>query len=598
MASGIITMTSSASDFEGRIKYSSTLNESSNTSTLTLTYQVHRIGHEGSIGGNSSGYSVLNTITSSNNVTNTKITYLTSGNLHVDNNGSWTTIHTTTHTVTHAGNGTASLTMTCQLYGTVNKVYFNVENKTITLDTIVKKATLTSAPNFTNNDNPTVTYNNPMGNNVSGLHICISLDGPIADISYRSVSKTGTSYTFNLTDAERNILINATSGANRSIKFILRMTVNGTYYYSVLTRTFTLSNVAPSLSPTVIDTDSTTIALTGDSSKLIQYFSDAKIAFNAAGQNGATISSTKCVCGNKSRTSDGTISNVESGTFVFTVTDSRGFTNKQTVTKTLVPYIKLTTKLQLLTMNTNGTGAVSISGNLFRGSFGKVTNNPVVSYRFREQGGSWGSWQNVNYNITNDSYYSEVQLNGLNYQKSYDFEAKAVDSLMTVTTSLTVRCMPVFDWGESSFQFNVPVRIDGNLVVSGNITSNTPVAEIDIDAAADYVVETGTSDIWTYRKWNSGVAECWGTIAPASYDITGTWGSIYTKDNAIARIYYPFEFVGVPVVSMALYNTTGNCWYYTGTQGSALMTPAFGLARGTSGTVTTGAQLTAMGRWK
>ena len=28
---------------------------------------------------------------------------------------------------------------------------------------------------------------------------------------------------------------------------------------------------------------------------------------------------------------------------------------------------------------------------------------------------------------------------------------------------------------------------------------------------ADYVVEQGTSGIWTYRKWNSGIAECWTT---------------------------------------------------------------------------------------
>ena len=26
---------------------------------------------------------------------------------------------------------------------------------------------------------------------------------------------------------------------------------------------------------------------------------------------------------------------------------------------------------------------------------------------------------------------------------------------------------------------------------------------------ADYVVEQGISDNWTYRKWNSGIAECW-----------------------------------------------------------------------------------------
>ena len=29
---------------------------------------------------------------------------------------------------------------------------------------------------------------------------------------------------------------------------------------------------------------------------------------------------------------------------------------------------------------------------------------------------------------------------------------------------------------------------------------------------ADYVIEQGTSGIWTYRKWNSGLAECWGEV--------------------------------------------------------------------------------------
>lgn len=29
----------------------------------------------------------------------------------------------------------------------------------------------------------------------------------------------------------------------------------------------------------------------------------------------------------------------------------------------------------------------------------------------------------------------------------------------------------------------------------------------------DHVVEQGTSGSWTYRKWNNGVAECWGTLA-------------------------------------------------------------------------------------
>ncbi|MBQ1759545.1 MAG: hypothetical protein IIZ94_07675 [Prevotella sp.] len=44
----------------------------------------------------------------------------------------------------------------------------------------------------------------------------------------------------------------------------------------------------------------------------------------------------------------------------------------------------------------------------------------------------------------------------------------------------------------------------------------------------DYIVEQGSSGIWTYRKWNSGVAECWG------YKLTNgtfsSWGSVYSHD--------------------------------------------------------------------
>ena len=41
---------------------------------------------------------------------------------------------------------------------------------------------------------------------------------------------------------------------------------------------------------------------------------------------------------------------------------------------------------------------------------------------------------------------------------------------------------------------------------------------------ADYVVAQGTSGIWTYRKWNSGIAECWTT---SLLNTTGTpWANV------------------------------------------------------------------------
>lgn len=43
---------------------------------------------------------------------------------------------------------------------------------------------------------------------------------------------------------------------------------------------------------------------------------------------------------------------------------------------------------------------------------------------------------------------------------------------------------------------------------------------------ADYVVEQGTSGIWTYRKWNSGLAECWGEVT-VNTAIKDAIGSMY-----------------------------------------------------------------------
>lgn len=47
------------------------------------------------------------------------------------------------------------------------------------------------------------------------------------------------------------------------------------------------------------------------------------------------------------------------------------------------------------------------------------------------------------------------------------------------------------------------------------IEEGTPLNAINMNKLLnkednDYIVEQGTSGIWTYRRWSSGVAECWG----------------------------------------------------------------------------------------
>lgn len=43
----------------------------------------------------------------------------------------------------------------------------------------------------------------------------------------------------------------------------------------------------------------------------------------------------------------------------------------------------------------------------------------------------------------------------------------------------------------------------------------------------DYIVEQGTSGGWTYRKWNSGISECWGrfnaSLSWSAYTVSGLY---------------------------------------------------------------------------
>lgn len=74
------------------------------------------------------------------------------------------------------------------------------------------------------------------------------------------------------------------------------------------------------------------------------------------------------------------------------------------------------------------------------------------------------------------------------------------------------------------------------------------------DELGDYVIAQGKSGIWTYRKWNSGIAECW-SIKSVETTLSLAWGSsnIYTSSD-IAPEPYPFIFTTIPNENATLTN--------------------------------------------
>jgi hypothetical protein len=427
-------------------------------------------------------------------------------NIGISNNATKTLASGTT-TIAHTADGsksfnysfsqTMNITFSGEYIGTVSG------SGSGTLDKIPRAATLTSAPNFNDEANPKIVYSNPAGSAATTLQACIaSSGGDTIYCAYRDISKSGTEYTFSLTAAERTTLRNAAKNSKSiTVKFYVKTVIGSNTYYSSLSKTLSIVNANPTVNPTITDTNSVTTGLTGDSNKLIRYFSNVSIAFGASALKGASISSRKVESGSKSLTADGTINAVESGTFKFTVKDSRGNTTTKTVTKSIVNYVKLTCGLSNTGFNTDGVISFTVKGNYFSGSFGATSNTLTVQYRYKLAGGSYSSWTATQATVSSNTYSANITISGLDYQKKYVIQARAVDKLITIASSeKTMACVPVFDWGAEDFNFNVPVTMNHNgntynLLGLFRAMTTTYTPACDVTPGANYSSATVTAHL-------------------------------------------------------------------------------------------------------
>ena len=378
-------------------------------------------------------------------------------------------------TVNHNTDGTKSITASIQAAVYVSTVNCSASGS-FTLDKIARKATIVSAPNFNDEENPTITYSNPAGSAADKLEACISLTGETDDIKYRAISKTGTSYTFNLTEAERNVLRNAAKTKRSiSVRFYVQTTIAGTIYRSNIAKTLTIVNDAPTLDIDVYDTNSAATALTGNSGIFIKFISDVKYTLIPTVKKGATVAHyyfNKCNDGSRddwefTTSNTATINNYDAcGKFDFRLVDSRGNEARTTEHYTVVDYIKLTCEIDNKTPTTDGILNTSIYGNYFNGSFGAVNNTLTIQYRYKVNDGAFSDWITLTPTTSSGEYNADISLTGLDYKNTYTIEAKAADKLATATASRALKSIPVYDWSGEDFNINVPLHMANEAVLS------------------------------------------------------------------------------------------------------------------------------------
>jgi len=114
---------------------------------------------------------------------------------------------------------------------------------------------------------------------------------------------------------------------------------------------------------------------------------------------------------------------------------------------------------------------------------------------------------------------------------------------------------------------------------------------------ADFVIEEGTSSNWKYRKWNSGISECWQNIN-GTLSVTTAWGSgLYIA--SIPSVSFPTNlFIERPTIQFT--NIGGTSLIPMNDGGaSATGTGSIQMARGTSNSSAAYIlSIYAIGKWK
>lgn len=264
----------------------------------------------------------------------------------------------------------------------------------------------------------------------------------------------------------------------------------------------------------------------------VQGLSRVKATFSGSGKYGATVSSYKMNVNGKDYSSPYTspVLNAD-GSYTVTgyATDSRGSTGIEKKSITVIPYgkpriLSHSGESEVVCGRCNSNGTLDESGTHLRikamRSYSKIMSGSKqcnfcdFSYRLKASGGSYSSWKSI-------------LGRGSTETDSVDVTLDSEDGVyLEPTVSYSVQLRLLDDVGKEHIEtFTVPtIDVDFNLkeggggAAFGKYAERAKAVELADDwdlvmkgaAVADFVIEQGTSGIWSYRKWNSGRCELYG----------------------------------------------------------------------------------------
>lgn len=406
-----------------------------------------------------------------------------------EGNGVWTfedeVILTGENVITHNSDGNKSITLSASMknnYLGLNKSI----SATVNLPKIDRLATVTSTSDFTDEENPTVSFNNPAGYTVKPYINFYDDNNNRVFQLYRDIEATSP-YTWEITTEEREAMQNACNSQQSYEVTIGVDTFDGSTKlgYDSQIKRMRFVNAIPTYTYTLEELNENVRAVLGTTvNSIVENVSQIRLTVNPTALKGATIDKVLMGYGGLAYTLRNTYSNIfeiiNSNTISFRVYDSRGFASETvTIDRNLINYspVRILSYKFKRENPTSSNIILSTTINYSQVNFGETPNSITISYR----NGANGELVDIDptkYTINTEnntvSIVNEVLENLIPYNEQSTMYLYVGDLLSEDEENETVtKGIPTVEAGEHDFQVNGELYIaDENRNIQHDVGSN------------------------------------------------------------------------------------------------------------------------------
>lgn len=300
-----------------------------------------------------------------------------------------------------------------------------------------------------------------------------------------------------------------------------------------------------------------------------------------------------------------------------TATDSRGITDSVTEHIDVIAYSKpkimaVDGEADIICTRCDSEGNIADSGTYLkvkaRRSYSRVISGEqknfcAIAVRYRPSEGTFSEWKTI-------LAKEDLSTNVID-------SAPLLGGALAVDTSYNVQVCVMDDIGEMGYAtFHIPTdkifsHEGNNFFALGKYSEKEgfecawaaefyDAVTIRGNEIVDFPIEEGSDGIWSYRKWHSGIAECWGLYPITGAKVTTALGSLYETAVNYQQYFPKGLFIDTPATHYFAQTSNGGGCLALETVGETTKDYTCSLfpIRATPQTVDLTIAIRAIGRWK